>query len=263
MECLRITLTENSYTRQMEATFADCGRDQLVRPSALLRLAADMAGHDYNARGLTHEKLLELRQVFLLSRVSLRVHRRPRAWEVLDVTTWEDGARGAHLRRVYEAADRRGAVCVSIKSDWILVDPATRRIMRPSAFTAKPLGRCPKEIDCPEPGRIALPGEDAAELGRRRVERSDLDGNGHLYSARYGDIVWDFLPPETHGLPLAEFSINYSREATLGQTLTLRGCRDGLSYRMAGLGPAGPCFAAECVFQEGEDGRAAAARAAE
>lgn len=263
MDSFKSKLMENGYFRQEELTFADCDRNKNARVAALLRKAANYAGYDYDARGLTHEKLLEMREAFLLSRMAVRVHRCPRAREVLDITTWENGTKGVHMQRVYELRDQAGQLCAAIKSDWILVDPVTRRIMRPSAFTAKPLGRCPKEIDCPEPGRIALPGEDAAELGRRRVERSDLDGNGHLYSARYGDIVWDFLPPETHGLPLAEFSINYSREATLGQTLILRGCRGGLSYRMAGLGPAGPCFAAECVFQEGEDGRAAAARAAE
>lgn len=100
--------------------------------------AAAYAGYDYDARGLTHEVLFEMGEVFLLSRLALRIHRIPMAGEVLDITTMENGAKGAHMQRVYEMADRSGAVCVSIKSDWILVNPATRKIMRPSAFTAKP-----------------------------------------------------------------------------------------------------------------------------
>ena len=52
----------------------------------------------------------------------------------------ENGAKGAHMQRVYEmTGSDSGAVRVSVKSDWILVNPATRKIMRPSAFTAKPI----------------------------------------------------------------------------------------------------------------------------
>lgn len=248
MDSLKISQTENSYFRQEELTFADCDRNKNVRIAALLSKAANYAGYDYDARGLTHEKLLSMREVFLLSRIAIRIHRCPQAREVLDVTTWEDGARGAHMQRVYEMADQAGQLCVCIKSDWILVDPVTRKILRPNSFTAKPLTVCPKEIDCPEPRKIILPKEDAEELGVRRVVWSDLDGNGHLYSANYGDIVWDYLPAELQCLPPREFYINYSKEATLGQELSLLGCREKNAYRMEGIGPEGACFSALCVF---------------
>ena len=139
LENFKQDLLENGYFRQEELIFADCDRYQRARISGLLNKAAAYAGYDYDARGLTHEVLFEMGEVFLLSRLALRIHRIPMAGEVLDITTMENGAKGAHMQRVYEMADRSGAVCVSIKSDWILVNPATRKIMRPSAFTAKPL----------------------------------------------------------------------------------------------------------------------------
>ena len=248
VNCLKAELLENGYFRQEELTFADCDRNKNVRVAALLHKAACYAGYDYDAQGLTHEKLLALREVFLLSRMALRIHRCPRARDLLDITTWENGARGAHLQRVYEMRDQAGTLLVSLKSDWILVDPKTRKILRPSSFTAKPLGICPKEIDCPETRKIVLPGEGREELGRRRVVWSDLDGNGHLYSGRYGDIVWDYLPADLQDRVPREFYINYSREATLGETLRLEGFREEDGYRMEGLGPGGACFTAMCVF---------------
>lgn len=241
-------LEENGYTRQEELTFADCDRSKRIRVAGLLSKIAAFAGYDYDARGLTHEKLYAMREAFLLSRVALRIHRCPRYREVLDITTWENGVKGAHMQRVYEMRDEAGELCVSVKSDWILVDPETRRIMRPSTFTAKPLGICGREIDCPAPRRIVLPKEGLEELGVRRVRWSDLDGNGHLYSARYGDIVWDALPEDLQDRTLQEFFIDYSREATLGEDLRLVGFREGETYRMEGLGSEGTCFAAMCVF---------------
>ena len=230
-------LMDDGYFRQEELIFADCDRNQRARVSTFLSKA-----------GLDHEKLYAMREVFLLSRIAMRIHRCPMAREVLDISTWENGARGAHMQRVYELADQSGEVCVSIRSEWILVDPETRRIMRPETFTAKKLGVCNKSIDCPEPKKVMLPKEGLEDLGNRVIRWSDLDGNGHVYSGNYGDIVWDALPEDLQERVPEEFYINYSKEATLGQELKLWGFRNGQEYRMEGIGPQGTCFTALCVF---------------
>ena len=247
MSDLKEILQENSYMRQQQLIFADCDRYQRARVSTLLSIAAAVAGADYDARGLTYEKLYEMREVFLLSRIALRIHRDPKALQTVDVTTWEDGVKAAHMQRVYEIADREG-VLVSIRSDWILVDPVTRRIMRPGTFTAKKLGICPKPIDAPATRKILMPREGLEELGTRKVVWSDLDGNGHVYSGNYGDFVWDYLPADLQEQLPKEFFINYSKEATLGQELRMVGVRRENEYLMEGLGPEGVCFSARCVF---------------
>ena len=248
MEDFKQRLLENGYFRQEELVFRDCGPEQQVRVSALLNKMAAFAGYDYDARGLTHEVLWNNREVFLLSSAALRIHLCPRAGDLLDITTWEDGAKGAHMRRNYEMADQEGRVLVSARTDWILVDPVTRKILRPSAFTARPLQTSDRVLDCPETQKIALPREGAEDRGTRRVRWSDLDGNGHLFSGNYGDIVWDALPEDLQARCPREFQINYSREAVLGDVLRLEGVRRGESYWMEGLGPRGSCFTALCVF---------------
>lgn len=247
MEGLREELTENSYMREMQVNFAQCDRNERMRIGSMLTAAAIYAGYDYDARGLTHEVLYQKREVFLLSRMAVHIHRCPQDGDKLAITTWEDGAHGAHLQRHYEFRCPNGELCVSIRSDWILVDPVTRKILRPSNFTARPLTKCPVEIDCPAPKKIAIP-EEAEELGMKVVQWSDLDGNGHLFSGRYGDIVWDFLPADLQERVPVEFYINYSREATIGETLRIRGHREGDAYRMEGVGPDGVCFMALAAF---------------
>ena len=248
MKAFEQHLYEVGYSRQREIDFPDCDRNKQMRVGALLSVMAIWGGYDYDARGLTHEKLTALRQVFLLSRAVMNLHRRPVNGEVLTVSTWEDGFRGPHFRRVYELYDESGALCVSAKSDWLLVDPVSRKIERPAAFKARAVpSSCGREIDCPEPEKIHLPA-DAVPLGTRPIYWSDLDGNGHLFSGYYGDIVWDFLPPELQSRPVRAFSIQYHKEVRLGETLHLRGCAVGDAYRMQGDAPAGACFTAECTF---------------
>ena len=248
MESFKQKLYENGYFRQEELVFWDCDREQRVRLAALLSRLGAFAGYDYDARGLTHEKLYAMGEVFLLSRAALRIHRCPVARDVLTITTWENGVKGAHMQRVFEMADQSGRLCVSAKTDWILMNPATRKIARPSTFTAKSFTVCPKEIDCPEPKKILLPQEGLEDLGTRRVRWSDLDGNGHLFSGNYGDYIWDVLPEDLQIQTPREFFINYNREAALGDELRLTGFREGETYRMEGIGPNGVCFTALCMF---------------
>ena len=94
---------------------------------------------------------------------------------------------------------------------------------------------------------ILLPKEGLEDLGCRKVVWSDLDGNGHLYSSRYGDIIWDYLPADLQDLEVKEFYLNYSKEATLGQELRLVGISGEDGYRLEGFCPDGVCFTARIV----------------
>ena len=248
MQDFQQILTENSYIRQEEVAFGECDRNERIRMAGLLGKVASFGGYDYDARGITRQVLIGMGYAFLLSRVAIRIHSLPCYGDILTVQTWENGAKGAHMQRVFEMTDQKGRLCVSAKSDWILVDPATHKIQRPRGFTEHSLTGCPKEIDCPAPGKIVLPKEGLEELGARTVVWSDLDGNGHLYSGKYGDIVWDYLPEGLREQAPKEFHINYSKEATLGQELRLVGISGEDGYRLEGFGPDGVCFTARIVY---------------
>ncbi|MDY3281864.1 acyl-[acyl-carrier-protein] thioesterase [Dysosmobacter sp.] len=236
------------FFRQEELIFRDCDVLGRVRPAALVVMMGSIGGYDYDARGLTYETLYALRQVFLISRMSFRLHSYPTAGEVITLSSWENGVRGAHMQRNYEFFRRDGSLFLSGKSDWILVDPVDRKILRPSAFTAKPLGPALADVDCPDCRKILPPREKLTEAAVRKVRFTDLDHNGHLYSGRYPDIVWDELPEDLQRGTLRDFQINYSKEATLGEKLTLLACREGQTYEMEGLCGPERCFTCRCEF---------------
>ena len=248
MEDFKQILSGDMYSRQEQLSFWDCDRAMRVRPAAILSKIAMFGGYHYDALGFPRNMLIDAGFVFLLSRISVKFHRVPCSPEVLTINTWENGAKGAQVQRVFEMLDAAGNLCISAKSDWVLADPNTHKMLRPSAFTLRELGTCPKEIDCPEPKKIVLPKEGTEDLGVREVVWSDLDGNGHLFSGNYGDIVWDHLPTRLQALPCREFSINYSREAMMGQRIALRGCTAEDAYLMEGRTDDGVCFTAKCLF---------------
>lgn len=248
MEDFKQRVTEAGYLRQEEVTFGECDRNEKLRMAGLLGKVACFAGYDYDARGMDRARMLELGCAFLLSRVAVRVHRWPRYGEVLSIETWEAGVKGAHMQRAYVMKDRAGQICVACRSDWVIADPKTHRIIRPRSLVHESFPPAPAELDCPQPKKILLPKEGLEELGVRRVVWSDLDGNGHLFSGRYGDIIWDFLPDDLREREVREFYLNYSKEAVLGQELRLLGHREENGYRIEGLGPESTCFTALCVY---------------
>ena len=96
MKDFRQELYKNGYFRQEELCFADCDRYQRAKVSGLLNKAAAYAGYDYNARGLTHDVLFEMGEVFLLSRLAMRIHQIPMAGEVLDTGGKNQGRWGVY-----------------------------------------------------------------------------------------------------------------------------------------------------------------------
>ena len=228
LHCFHQTLTDDAFSQEMEVTFPGCDPSRQAKLSTLLGFAVAAASGDYEARDLGYEKLRAMRQVFLLSRLLLTIHRTPQLGEILTVAS--------------------GEVLVSARSQWILVDPESRKILRPSSFTAREFHQADLPLDCPECDKLLPPRQQLEELGEHRVVWSDLDGNGHIYSGNYGAIFWDNLPAELQTKACREFSINYHKEATLGEALTLTGCREENGYRMAGTGNGELCFTARCRF---------------
>ena len=121
MQELTQWLTEDSFTRREELSFVHCDQQKRIRPATLLCLAAAMAGHDYDARGLPYEKLFALREVFLLSRISLKLHHYPLSGEILTITTWEDGAKGAYVQRGFEFCNSNASPGARMRDDLLLV----------------------------------------------------------------------------------------------------------------------------------------------
>lgn len=232
----------NVFRAAFSLTFRDCDPRRRIKLSSLLGLSGDIAGADYTLRGLPYEKMLANGEVFLLSRYSFRIVRWPMEGEQLCVRTWERGAEGVHVLRDYIYEDAEGLPCVYGTSAWVIVDPASRRPIRPSAFKSGVMLSSDKKADCPAAVRIRPEEARLQPLGVRTVVFSDLDANGHLSNGKYGDIAADFLPAPLRGAGYDTFEINFIHEALEGEHLEIAGYGDEREYVLAGRHEAGNGF---------------------
>ncbi len=215
-----ITNNDSLFHEDQVLCFYDCDCYERAKLSTILKYMAELAGRDYAARGFGHQALLEQGMVFLLSRSSVAIHRMPRVCEEIRVATWEQGIKGSQFFRHFELTAPSGEVLVSGTTAWLLVDPASRRILRPEVFAEFEPHTADKLPSCELPGKLRMP-EGAEAVGRRVIRFSDLDGNGHVNNSIYADIAYDVLPAGYRERTLGAFRINYQTEAVLGEELEL------------------------------------------
>ncbi len=213
--------------------FGDCDCRKRAGLYAVMKLFSELAGEEYEQRGLGYERLAERGWAFLISRVRLNCHRWPMHAEKVFVRSWERGDKGPYFYRDYELLGKDGELLIAGSSQWFLVDIASRDILRPALLEHDEAYRNPRQADCAEPLRLkkldALP-----VLGKRPVYFSDLDANGHVNNAVYSRIAMDFLPEALQCREIRDYSISFFAETGAGQTLCLSGRQEGDAFLLQG-----------------------------
>lgn len=237
------------FYKDIEIRFADCDRKKKARIQTILRIMADLAGVAYAARGYSHEWLWQHHSVFLITRAAIRIRRMPNADETVTAETWEVGIKGAQYYRDFVFYDRKGNKIIDGQTAWVVVDPVSRVIQRPSAFPGKFDPIPDKTADTLPPSRLKIKG-DYQEQGTRQIVYSDIDGNQHTYNAVYAGISCDFLPREILDRELTDFRINFKQEATLGETLSIQTCLEKDRATVIGLLGDVVSYEAEFIFSK-------------
>jgi acyl-ACP thioesterase len=199
--------------------------------------------------GVGRDPMSALGQVWVLSRLSVLMRRRPRQAEQITVRTWPRGWEKLFALRDFDIQDEAGTPIVSARSCWLIVDLQKRRPLRPQAAMEKlPLN---EGLDALADGGKGLDAPAGAEKAAERTAAySDIDFNGHMNNARYVQWVQDIVEPGA--LARAEtmrLDINYLREVKLGETLELWKApvpsRSGESTALEGRRDGSPVFRAE------------------
>lgn len=212
---------EGSFYKKVEICFCDCDFKKRAKLHTILKLMSDIAGDAYGKSCLTHDELWERGFVFLLTKISVHIGRIPTTNEFVTVETWEQGQKGIQYLRSFCFYDEKGEKIIEAQTSWVLVNPETRAIVRPSDFTGA-FSPIPDRIPEVLPIGKFKPVSELSEAGERKVVFSDLDQNGHVYNATYASIACDYLPFELMGRDVSDFRINFKQEAVIGDSLLIK-----------------------------------------
>lgn len=186
----------------------------IMSVTSLLRYAQQTASLQHLNFGPQIPDLRRDGKAFILSRVALDITDTVRSCTPFTVTTWHSSARGYGFNR-YTEFSARGKTFAKMNASWGIMDISSRRPLRVEDV---PLGFEPDgdalTVTAPLRFRVDKDAEFKA-VGTHLATYADCDENIHVNNSIYPSIFLSCLPTMV-GKRVSEFSINFVREARLG-----------------------------------------------
>jgi acyl-ACP thioesterase len=174
--------------------------------------------------GVGREAMAKAGQVWILSRMSVQIDRRPRYGETITVRTWPRGGEKLFALRDYDIRDSNDRPAARARSCWIIIDMEKRRPLRPQSV----MDKMPKNEGLDAlPTAIGL--DEHLSLQKSREHRAlytDVDYNGHVNNVSYIRWIEDVVGITADSALLEQatrmrFDINYLSEVMYGETTAM------------------------------------------
>ncbi|HYO44508.1 MAG TPA: acyl-ACP thioesterase domain-containing protein [Candidatus Limnocylindrales bacterium] len=171
--------------------FDECAPDGLVRSSALLRYAQDVAWVHSERMGFDRAWYADRDLAWVVRAAELAILEPVALGQTLEVSTAVIGFRKVWARRRTEGRLGDGRLALWGHTDWVMTD-----VVRGAPGRVPP--EFPGAFDVPpgpfDPGRVPLPpSPDGAVRHRSSVRPQDLDPMGHVNNAAYLDYLEEAL----------------------------------------------------------------------
>ena len=212
------------------------GSDRLTLDGVFQYFQEAAISHAENL-GLGKENMVKAGRVWIISRMSVLINRRPEYCETITVRSWPHGSEKLFAMRNYEIRDKDGVAAVSARSAWLIVDVEKRRPIRPQSITEKlPANEGLQALTPDANGAAALLERSSLQkAAERKALYTDIDYNGHVNNVRYIQWIEDTLDPRIlEKACKMRMDINYLNEIKSGEvTEILSAPVDDADYKNA------------------------------
>jgi acyl-ACP thioesterase len=196
--------------------FGAIDRSDRLTLHAIFQFFQELAISHAENLGVGREDMTQKGQIWILSRVSVQIERRPKYCETITVRSWPRGSEKLFALRDYDILDAAGETAVRARSGWIIIDLEKRRPMRPEAVS----GAMPQNegMNAMDSIPASLAGHDTlSKIGERKALYTDIDYNGHVNNTRYIGWIEDVMDPKVlENADKMRFEINYLNEIQCG-----------------------------------------------
>lgn len=194
----------------------DLDENGQLKPSALLYLAQEVAGHHATELGSGWDQLHEKNLFWAVIRTKAEVLDAPSGTEVL-LKTWPMPTSRTAYPRCVMGYDQDGRLLFKLVSLWVLMNVHTRAMVLPGKSGVEVIGSL-YGIEPEHPRGLPVTGQDHTLY--KRVEKCHLDKNGHMNNTKYMDWVMEQAPMDQR---VKSFELCYFNEGRLDDEMEL-GC---------------------------------------
>jgi acyl-ACP thioesterase len=203
------------WSESYEVRFGAIDKSDTMTLDAVLDSFQEAAISHAENLGVGREAMASSNQVWLLSRMSVEIKKRPKYGETITVSTWPRGGEKLFALRDFDIRDAAGNPVVGARSCWIIIDMEKRRPLRPQAIMdTMPLN---EGKDALLPARTLAVGleqrSSLEKIAERQALYTDVDFNGHVNNVNYIRWIEDTLDPSLlEKAAIIRLDINYLNE---------------------------------------------------
>lgn len=207
-------LQESHFVR-----YSDGDRYGRLKLRSLFDYAQDAAGKHAELLGVGFEELRQRNQVWVLSRIGLKMQRYPEICEPFALTTYPMGFERFFARREFRFVDGNGKPLGQASSYWLLLELDSMRILDPhKELTDKMPDNSDMSLAFESLGKIR---PETPELHLCQIiQEAQIDMNGHLNNAEYAALIHNFLGA---GKYPSYLQINYQNGVPVNSQVELSG----------------------------------------
>ncbi|MBN2637330.1 MAG: hypothetical protein JXR61_13740 [Prolixibacteraceae bacterium] len=170
--------------------------------------------------GFGYDNLQKEQQFWVLSRLLVKINRRPEWKENFTLETWSRGTDGFYGYRDFNFVDESGNPIIQATSSWLVLDLKSRHIVRLSDVENFP--KYEESVFGENAAKVKSPKSDE-ELQFTPVLFNEIDINQHFNTGRYIERIinsYDFNFHEEK--ELVEFEINFIKEGLPTDNLAVK-----------------------------------------
>jgi len=180
----------------------------------------DIAWEHASILGFGYEHLKKDQQFWVLSRLLVKIDRRPEWGEDFTLETWSRGTDGFFGYRDFNFVDKAGNYIIQATSSWLVLDLESKRIVRLSEFSNFP--KYEESVFGINAEKVKSP-KTEEKLEFTPVLFNEIDINQHFNSGRYLERIIDNYSFDFHEkYELAEFEVNFMKEGLPNDKLAVK-----------------------------------------
>jgi len=181
------------WSESCAVRFAAIDKSDTMTLDAALNFFQEAAISHAENLGVGREAMARTNQVWILSRMSTLIHRRPQYGETVAVRTWPRGGEKLFALRDFDMRDAADNPVIQARSCWLIIDMEKRRPLRPQSI----MDNLPQNE-----GQDALAAAVSLEerpslqkIAERQALYTDVDYNGHVNNVSYIRWIEDTIAP--------------------------------------------------------------------
>lgn len=224
-----------NYQRSFTVAVSDADCKGRLKPSAILQYLQDVATDHAEILGVGFGAMFAKNMIWVQTSVQVEILKYPKIGQQITVSTFPFKPGLVECERDYYVFDAEGNEILRAASFWCVLDSETRKIQRSKSYFnfADELYRPDPAFSAPNK-KVQLPSEMDVVYDSA-VRYSQLDRNGHVNNARYGDFALDsFDGACLNQNDIAAFDIVFMHELRLGDRFKVtHGQGEGLRFAAA------------------------------